>query len=226
MTIARRRWSDRRSPAPWRMTPPQHPRCARHRPRSSTRACAAIAMSWGSVVARALRSRRWARYWWPMPVVARTAMRSRGPQRGLLRNSIDATRDCGRSSARLTCRQILHRAQCNPRRADRDVPRPAGVPGVRVADENEKRRRTNVRRRISSEVPKGGLEPPRACTHCDLNAARLPVPPLRQHGENTDLGRSCQRLQQLRLLRVTCSRGMHASATCSRHYTATTVAAP
>jgi hypothetical protein len=32
----------------------------------------------------------------------------------------------------------------------------------------------------SLRVPKGGLEPPRACAHCALNAARLPVPPLRQ----------------------------------------------
>ena len=29
-------------------------------------------------------------------------------------------------------------------------------------------------------VPKGGVEPPRPCGHCALNAARLPVPPLRQ----------------------------------------------
>lgn len=29
-------------------------------------------------------------------------------------------------------------------------------------------------------VPKGGFEPPRAYAHCALNAARLPVPPLRQ----------------------------------------------
>src|SRR6476661_9863625 len=29
-------------------------------------------------------------------------------------------------------------------------------------------------------MPKGGLEPPRACAHCALNAARLPVPPLRR----------------------------------------------
>ncbi len=28
-------------------------------------------------------------------------------------------------------------------------------------------------------VPKGGFEPPRGCPHCDLNAARLPIPPLR-----------------------------------------------
>ncbi len=28
-------------------------------------------------------------------------------------------------------------------------------------------------------VPKEGLEPTRACAHCDLNAARLPIPPLR-----------------------------------------------
>ncbi len=27
-------------------------------------------------------------------------------------------------------------------------------------------------------VPERGLEPPRPCDHCDLNAARLPVPPL------------------------------------------------
>ena len=29
-------------------------------------------------------------------------------------------------------------------------------------------------------MPKGGFEPPRACAHCALNAARLPVPPLRR----------------------------------------------
>src|SRR5690242_18427873 len=29
-------------------------------------------------------------------------------------------------------------------------------------------------------VPKGGLEPPRAYAHCALNAARLPIPPLRR----------------------------------------------
>jgi SsrA-binding protein len=34
------------------------------------------------------------------------------------------------------------------------------------------------------EMPKGGLEPPRACAHCTLNAARLPIPPLR-HGRQT-----------------------------------------
>ena len=32
-------------------------------------------------------------------------------------------------------------------------------------------------------VPKAGLEPARACAHCALNAARLPVPPLRRQGE-------------------------------------------
>src|ERR1043166_7961043 len=31
-----------------------------------------------------------------------------------------------------------------------------------------------------SHVPKGGLRPPRACPPCALNAARLPVPPLRR----------------------------------------------
>ena len=34
-----------------------------------------------------------------------------------------------------------------------------------------------------SAVPKRGLEPPRACAHSALNAARLPVPPLR-HEQN------------------------------------------
>ena len=29
-------------------------------------------------------------------------------------------------------------------------------------------------------VPKVGFEPTRACAHCALNAARLPVPPLRR----------------------------------------------
>ena len=31
----------------------------------------------------------------------------------------------------------------------------------------------------SFAVPKGGLEPPRACAHCVLNTARLPITPLR-----------------------------------------------
>ena len=34
-------------------------------------------------------------------------------------------------------------------------------------------------------VPEGGLEPPRPCGHCALNAARLPIPPL----WHTDLGK-------------------------------------
>ena len=34
-------------------------------------------------------------------------------------------------------------------------------------------------------MPKAGLEPPRACAHCALNAARLPVPPLRRGGNST-----------------------------------------
>jgi hypothetical protein len=33
-------------------------------------------------------------------------------------------------------------------------------------------------------VPKGGFEPPRAYAHCALNAARLPIPPLR-HGHHS-----------------------------------------
>ena len=36
-------------------------------------------------------------------------------------------------------------------------------------------------------VPKEGLEPTRACAHCDLNAARLPIPPLRlQHASSKE----------------------------------------
>src|SRR5437870_5007597 len=31
---------------------------------------------------------------------------------------------------------------------------------------------------LEALVPERGLEPPRPCDHCDLNAARLPVPPL------------------------------------------------
>src|SRR5438445_1270481 len=33
-------------------------------------------------------------------------------------------------------------------------------------------------RSLEELVPERGLEPPRPCDHCDLNAARLPVPPL------------------------------------------------
>lgn len=36
-------------------------------------------------------------------------------------------------------------------------------------------------------MPKGGFEPPRAYAHCALNAARLPVPPLR-HGTSIGAG--------------------------------------
>ena len=36
----------------------------------------------------------------------------------------------------------------------------------------------------ASVVPKGGLEPPRACAHWLLKPARLPVPPLRQEGKS------------------------------------------
>src|SRR5690242_20100671 len=44
-------------------------------------------------------------------------------------------------------------------------------------------------------VPKGGLEPPRAYAHCALNAARLPIPPLRRSLEEytTCVARSTQR---------------------------------
>ena len=36
----------------------------------------------------------------------------------------------------------------------------------------------------TASMPKGGLEPPRACAHWLLKPARLPVPPLRQEREN------------------------------------------
>src|SRR5687768_14609128 len=42
-------------------------------------------------------------------------------------------------------------------------------------------------------MPKGGLEPPRAIAHCALNAARLPVPPLRRDRKASVYGRSSQR---------------------------------
>ena len=32
----------------------------------------------------------------------------------------------------------------------------------------------------SIKLPKGGLEPPHPCGYCALNAARLPIPPLRR----------------------------------------------
>ena len=35
---------------------------------------------------------------------------------------------------------------------------------------------------ILNLVPKGGLEPPQAFTHKNLNLARLPIPPLRHQG--------------------------------------------
>src|SRR5215472_10419883 len=39
-----------------------------------------------------------------------------------------------------------------------------------------------------SRMPKGGLEPPRAVAHCTLNAARLPVPPLRRCRKDSGAG--------------------------------------
>ncbi len=33
-------------------------------------------------------------------------------------------------------------------------------------------------------MPKAGFEPARPCGHCALNAARLPVPPLRHKSKN------------------------------------------
>ena len=39
-------------------------------------------------------------------------------------------------------------------------------------------------------VPERGLEPPRPCDHCDLNAARLPVPPLGHECEEVSSGRA------------------------------------
>ena len=43
-------------------------------------------------------------------------------------------------------------------------------------------------------VPKGGLEPPQDCSHCALNAARLPVPPLRHEGNIKKKAAFCQQL--------------------------------
>ena len=37
-------------------------------------------------------------------------------------------------------------------------------------------------------MPKAGLEPARACAHCALNAARLPIPPLRRKRRNVVAG--------------------------------------
>ena len=45
--------------------------------------------------------------------------------------------------------------------------------------------RKSERFTASSLVPGGGFEPPRDCSHCDLNAARLPIPPLRRVNANT-----------------------------------------
>jgi hypothetical protein len=41
--------------------------------------------------------------------------------------------------------------------------------------------------RLQEVMPKGGLEPPRAYAHCALNAARLPIPPLRRELGNIAL---------------------------------------
>ena len=44
---------------------------------------------------------------------------------------------------------------------------------------------TRPRRPPDRLVPKAGLEPARACAHCALNAARLPVPPLRRRAQGS-----------------------------------------
>src|SRR5690242_1223333 len=52
-------------------------------------------------------------------------------------------------------------------------------------------------------MPKGGLEPPRACTHWLLKPARLPVPPLRPdvplQGANNRRCEACQATPRLTL---------------------------
>src|SRR6266516_3824259 len=50
----------------------------------------------------------------------------------------------------------------------------------RSLEPDAKRRAWLTRRAVLFYVPKGGLEPPRACAHWLLKPARLPVPPLRR----------------------------------------------
>ena len=45
-------------------------------------------------------------------------------------------------------------------------------------------------------MPKGGLEPPRPCEHCALNAARLPVSPLRHLLVHQQVIRSTSNMQE------------------------------
>src|SRR5205809_4173988 len=60
---------------------------------------------------------------------------------------------------------------------ERCVPVLCGEPLRRVRSAPSSRLPARVFR-----MPKGGLEPPRACAHWLLKPARLPVPPLRQVG--------------------------------------------
>ena len=72
-------------------------------------------------------------------------------------------------------------------------------------------------------VPERGLEPPRPCDHCDLNAARLPVPPLGHECEKASssvAGAACNEARSF------CPAGLPLSTRCrgslSRSYAQTT----
>ncbi len=63
--------------------------------------------------------------------------------------------------------------------------------GLQVLPRLQHNNRAMLRMALVCVVPRRGLEPPRDCSHCDLNAARLPIPPPR-HGstipQNTGSG--------------------------------------
>ena len=78
---------------------------------------------------------------------------------------------------------LVPRLAASSRRSDRGEPtRACAHPAARDASAPRRRERIKM-------VPKEGFEPTRACAHCDLNAARLPVPPLRQSRNVPEPGR-------------------------------------
>ena len=140
-----------------RATRTSPPRWPRRRSVSSTRGSARIAMGWG-----------------PRPVPPRRSGWGRRCSRSLAEASRDRTRT---SIARA---QLLADV---PRRGQRGAPIELWGGGAAGDDASERDDRRIAERPLvpaSASMPKGGLEPPRACAHWLLKPARLPVPPLRQ----------------------------------------------
>src|SRR6266487_2369655 len=63
--------------------------------------------------------------------------------------------------------------------------------------------------RAPTIMPKGGLEPPRACAHWLLKPARLPVPPLRRRFFEERQSRTLYNPKSMRILPTTRGKNLH-----------------